>query len=201
MRIVMRKNQGVKETRKHQGKRVTCLTALGLSLLTAIQPGCATIIKGGEQPIAIKSTPSDATLTVYDERTHEALVNAKTPQVVTLKRGAGYFKNARYRVVIQKENYVPRELMITGGLSGWYLGGNLIFGGLIGYLILDPLTGAMWTLSPDGVDENLPQTSASEQKEASLVVMLKDELPAMSAETLSKLKPLPLEQVDTEAGG
>jgi hypothetical protein len=30
-------------------------------------------------------------------------------------------------------------------MDGWYIG-NILFGGLIGILIVDPLTGAMWKL-------------------------------------------------------
>ena len=32
--------------------------------------------------------------------------------------------------------------------NGWYLAGNFIFGGLLGWLIVDPATGAMWNLKP-----------------------------------------------------
>lgn len=32
-------------------------------------------------------------------------------------------------------------------MNGWYIG-NLLFGGIIGLLIVDPATGAMWTLIP-----------------------------------------------------
>ena len=38
-------------------------------------------------------------------------------------------------------------------LNGWYIG-NVVFGGLIGLLIVDPETGAMWRLdeNPIGVE-------------------------------------------------
>jgi hypothetical protein len=32
-------------------------------------------------------------------------------------------------------------------MDGWYLG-NIVFGGLVGLLVVDPLTGAMWKLDP-----------------------------------------------------
>jgi len=34
----------------------------------------------------------------------------------------------------------------------WYLAGNIVFGGIAGWLIVDPLTGAMWRLSPKEVN-------------------------------------------------
>lgn len=54
-------------------------------------------------------------------------------------------------------------------MDGWYVG-NIIFGGLIGLLLVDPITGAMWKL-PDTAQGNLvidPQYQAAvvEEKEA-----------------------------------
>ncbi len=34
---------------------------------------------------------------------------------------------------------------LSAGLDGWYIG-NILFGGLIGMLIVDPATAAMWKL-------------------------------------------------------
>ena len=42
------------------------------------------------------------------------------------------------------------QLKIDGAINGWYFG-NIIFGGLIGMLAVDPATGAMYTLSPKEV--------------------------------------------------
>jgi hypothetical protein len=39
-------------------------------------------------------------------------------------------------------------------VNGWYIDNNL-FGGLIGMLIVDPITGAMYKLSPDKLDASL----------------------------------------------
>jgi hypothetical protein len=48
---------------------------------------------------------------------------------------------------------------VRAELSGWYFG-NLVFGGIIGMLIVDPLTGSMWNLTPDHIDEKLDATTA-----------------------------------------
>jgi hypothetical protein len=40
---------------------------------------------------------------------------------------------------------------LTADIDGWYFG-NLLFGGLIGILIVDPATGAMWKL-PENVNK------------------------------------------------
>lgn len=39
-------------------------------------------------------------------------------------------------------------------MDGWYFG-NILFGGLIGFLIVDPATGAMYTLKPDTLNVHL----------------------------------------------
>ena len=67
---------------------------------------------------------------------------------VTLKKGRGYFKPENYTVRFTKEGFQPRELKCEGEVNGWYFG-NIIFGGLIGLLAVDPATGAMYTLKPD----------------------------------------------------
>lgn len=67
--------------------------------------------------------------------------------------------------------------MVTGGVSGWYVA-NLLFGGLIGLLIVDPLTGAMYNLSPEDVnavlEANNVKTTANTK---SLTVVLKQDVP------------------------
>ena len=74
---------------------------------------------------------------------------------VTLNRGAGYFKPEIYTIKFDKEGYESKEVVVTGQVNGWYFG-NIIFGGLIlGMLIVDPNTGAMYSLSTDKVDEAL----------------------------------------------
>jgi len=60
-------------------------------------------------------------------------------------------------------------------LNGWYIG-NLLFGGLIGLLIVDPLTGAMWTLDPKDINLILEKKTAGlpSDRRALSVVSLED---------------------------
>jgi hypothetical protein len=44
---------------------------------------------------------------------------------------------------------------LTKKFNAWYLG-NIIFGGLIG-IVIDPITGAIYELSPDQVNAQLQQ--------------------------------------------
>jgi hypothetical protein len=144
---------------------------LSAFLLCMLTLGCASIIRGSNQVVAFKSNPPEAKFKIYDNN-GELIVNNTTPNVVTLKRGNGYFKKKSYKVVVEKEGYQTMEFQIEGKVNGWYLGGNLIFGGLIGYLIVDPLTGAMWTLSPEEINATLPGIVQSLSRNEGLMIVL-----------------------------
>jgi hypothetical protein len=49
----------------------------------------------------------------------------------------------RRKLTLEKEGYDKEEVNIEGDANAWYIAGNLVFGGLIGWLIVDPATGAM----------------------------------------------------------
>lgn len=129
---------------------IACTVALG---------GCATIFNGQHQPVTIKSVPEGATLTVTNSA-GEKIHTGATPATITLKRGAGYFRAESYTLGFAKDGYAPREITITGTMSGWFIG-NILFGGLIGMLAVDPVTGGMYVF-PETVTETLtvaPKTS------------------------------------------
>ena len=127
--------------------------------------GCASIFNGQTQPVTIRSQP-DGAIIVVTNRAGESIHTGTAPATLTLKRGAGYFKSETYTVVLKKEGFADREMTITGSLSGWYIG-NILFGGLIGMLAIDPATGGMYTF-PESVTGTLDaaagtKTSRSEQ--------------------------------------
>lgn len=148
-----------------------------LCLLFGLLPliACATIIKGGDQKVAFQSTPTGAKVSVFDA-SGMLVGDGTTPITLPLKKGSSYFQAAKYRVVFEATGHQKKEIWITGSLeAGWYLLGNLVVGGLIGWLIIDPLTGAMWTLSPDTVNATLdPGVSRTG---ADLRVALASEIP------------------------
>jgi len=130
--------------------------------------GCATIMHGGHQRVAINSSPAGARVLVKDEYGREVL-KQQTPCVAVLKRGSGYFGGASYTVTVEKPGYESAGMAITPTLSGWYTVGNFFIGGLIGWLVVDPLSGGMWTLRPKAVNLSLPkrQAAATDERGAS----------------------------------
>lgn len=146
--------------------------------------GCATIFSGGMQTVTIKSTPSEARLKIYN-KAGALISNSETPQTIALKRSRGFFSGETYTVVLEKENYEKEEIIIKSRLNQWYLG-NAFLGAWLGLIIIDHVTGAMWTLSPDMVSAELTKT-LSEKNEMQLTIALKSSVPA---KYLDKLQPI-----------
>jgi len=136
-------------------REATVAAAIGVGIGLS---GCATIVHGGPRPISVASTPVGATVSIYDR--NNALVQTNTtPFVAQLPTKYSYFKGQRYRLVFQLAAHAPAEVRLEPSLSGWYFG-NIVFGGVIGMLIVDPLTGAMYNLSPEKIEQPLSATQA-----------------------------------------
>jgi hypothetical protein len=149
-------------------------TIFFVSLITL--SSCASIVSKTSYQIPINSSPSDANITITN-RKGEKIFDGRTPTIVKLRNGAGFFTKAEYVVKFEKEGYNPKTVVLTYDLNGWYFG-NLVFGGLIGFLIVDPATGAMFRPDMKIVNETLSQATASlEPEEGKLKIYSIDEIP------------------------
>lgn len=110
------------------------ITAVVSSILLS---SCATIISGSKQLIKFTSKPSSATVFIDEVEV------GKTPFEVRLKR------KKEHHVMIKLEGYKTFETNLTKKINAWYIG-NIGLGGLIG-IIIDPITGAMYKLSPSEI--------------------------------------------------
>lgn len=155
-----------------QKKYLKIFGIIGLfALIAVVALGCASIVSKSEWPVRIGSTPEQADITITDIGEGKKVFIGKTPTTVTLSSKGGYFKGKTYRVAVSKEGYMPQTAEIRSTMNGWYIG-NLLFGGLIGFLIVDPLTGAMWTLDPKDINLILEKKTAglpSDQRALSVV--------------------------------
>jgi len=124
-----------------------------------ILSGCASIVSMSSYPISINSTPSGAKINVNNKK-GMTVYSGNTPANFKLKAGAGFFSKASYTVSFNMDGYDTRTVPIDFKLDGWYFG-NIIFGGLIGILIVDPATGAMWKLDTEFVNETLSKDTAN----------------------------------------
>jgi hypothetical protein len=121
--------------------------------------GCATIVHSGPRAITVASAPVGAKVSIYD-RSNTLVMTNTTPFIAQLPTKYGYFKGQDYRLVFEMSGHATAEVNLTSSVSGWYFA-NLLFGGVIGMLIVDPLTGAMYNLSPEKIDQTLTATRAS----------------------------------------
>ena len=58
-----------------------------------------------------------------------------------------------------RRDRLPKKVPVTFKVDGWYWG-NLVIGGLLGFLVIDPATGAMYKLHEKSILETLNKPSA-----------------------------------------
>jgi len=112
--------------------------------------------------VRVDSMPTGANVTVADKR-GAILQSGVTPVFFALKSSDGFFTSAKYYFTFSKDGHLNTTTHLNARLDEWYLG-NCIFGGLIGFLIIDPITGAMWRL-PDQASVTLTPTRVSDAKD------------------------------------
>ena len=154
---------------------------VALLIIPLLFTGCASILDGGTKTVQINSNPEGATVTIFNKAGKEISVNT-TPASIALNRG-GFYSTEDYKLHFEMPGYYPYEAHVASSIDGWYFG-NIIFGGLIGILIVDPATGDMWTLSPRELNCNLVSSATS---------LTPEQLKAaeLNANPVSKSKPSP----------
>ncbi|GAK35652.1 peptidase associated/transthyretin-like domain-containing protein [Bacteroides graminisolvens] len=161
--------------------RKTC--ALLLSGIIILGSSCASIVSKSKYPITINSRPSDAKITITDKK-GVTVFSGLTPAMLKLDAGAGFFSKARYQVTFEKDGYVSRTVPVNFKLDGWYFG-NILFGGLIGLLIVDPATGAMYKIDTEFLDETLEKENGGVSAKANELRILDiNDIPAEWKEKL-----------------
>jgi hypothetical protein len=129
-----------------------------LSAVAILTTGCASIVHSGPREIPVASSPPGATVTIFDRDGNQVLKQS-TPFTASLKPKYRYFQGQQYRVVFEMPGYQPAEVHLKSAISGWYFA-NIVFGGLVGMVWVDPATGAMYNLMPNKIDQKLaPQST------------------------------------------
>ncbi|GAB3027740.1 PEGA domain-containing protein [Niabella terrae] len=124
-----------------------------IAVAVLLTQSCATIFTGSRQKFTIESTPSEAKITITDIDQKEVFTGV-TPATVKLKKGAGFFYKNEYLVKLSTDGYEDKIVPIKFGINGWYFG-NIIVGGALGMVIVDPATGAMWQSRKSEIIEEL----------------------------------------------
>jgi hypothetical protein len=116
--------------------------------LAFFMASCASIVSKSEYPVSLTSSPAGVKVLV--KKNGMVIHQGVTPSMVTLSARGGFFSPAKYQVEFSKKGGSTQTVPLTADIDGWYFG-NILFGGLIGILIVDPATGAMWKL-PENVN-------------------------------------------------
>ena len=149
-------------------------TAFLFVVAAVVLAGCASIVSKSEYPVAITSNPIGADFVVKRDN-GVPVASGVTPATITLAASDGYFKPAKYTVEFRRKGVV-QSVPLTAKIDGWYFG-NLLFGGvIIGMLIVDPATGAMWRLNDTAV-ATFQQTADSTSGQRALRIVNIDKVP------------------------
>ncbi len=154
------------------------LVFLGLSFILVVMfQSCASIFSASKYPVQLQSTPDRADVVITD-RNGVSVFNGQTPAVVTLKAKSGFMKKAIYNIKFSKKGYSSKTYSISASLDGWYWA-NLLLGGVVGMLIVDPASGAMFQIDKNFIDATLSKESLSlkEKKSNELRVYDISEIP------------------------
>lgn len=124
-----------------RNKIISCSLAL-----TFLMTSCATIVSGSKQNVKFSSNPTSATIFIDEVEV------GKTPFEIKLAR------KSEHSVMLKLEGYQTYQTKLTKKFNAWFLG-NILIGGLIG-IIIDPITGAIYNLSPDEINAQMSKGTA-----------------------------------------
>lgn len=148
---------------------------------------CATIVGDKNQLMPVASSPGGALIVITDEKGAQVF-KGTTPTSVTLQKSDGsYWGKKSYTVEISKKGYQKQVIPVTASANGWYLGGNFVFGGLIGWFIVDPFNGAMYTLAPKEINATLGNSVAQQDEPQGISIVLLEDLSPEDRQRLVRL--------------
>jgi len=154
-----------------------------LVLFAVLMSGCSSIVSDSKYNVAISSEPSQAAF-ILKNKAGLTVHSGNTPASISLDASSGFFKGETYTLIINKEGYEEKTVEIDSSIDGWYYG-NLIFGGILGFLIIDPATGAMFKL-PEVSNTSLTLKN-EEIMEETLTISFIDDIPESHRASLVRI--------------
>ena len=118
-----------------------------------IMSSCATIFSSSKYKLSVGSNPSDAKFKVTN-REGKKVYEGKTPKEIELKANSSFFIKQSYKINFPDHK---KSFNVECEIDPWYWV-NLVLGsgGILGFFIIDPLTGAMYKLKTNSIEANLP---------------------------------------------
>ena len=124
-----------------------------LGICSIILSSCASIVGSTSETLSINSNVKNPTVKITNNKNIPIYLGS-APTSINLKKKESFFNGETYTITAEKDGYIPTTHILDTSLSGWYWG-NILFGGLIGMLIVDPATGAMWTFEDENIFLNM----------------------------------------------
>jgi len=145
---------------------------VGCCGLITLLTGCASIMCGPNQEVKFDSRPEGAQVLVYDAR-GDIIFQQPTPCVARLaRRDPDTMEGGTYVALVRKEGFEPVQIPLNGLVNRAYTA-NILNGG-IGYAV-DPMTGSMWTLTPQGMDPKTVTERVGFFKDEGFLILLREE--------------------------
>lgn len=149
-------------------KQLTTKTlSLCLAAFILLNSSCATIFGRSNYKVTVNSNPPGASIVVTDKKGIE-IYKGPTPATINVKSSAGYFAKAQYQIKFNLSGYDEKIVTVNSKLNGWYFG-NILLGGVIGMLIIDPASGAMYKINDTEVSESLQKTANAQVSELKVI--------------------------------
>ncbi|MBT5432258.1 MAG: hypothetical protein P8Q36_16380 [Alphaproteobacteria bacterium] len=127
-----------------------------LSAFLVVLAGCATVVGGTTQSVALKTQPDGASCVLEREGVVIVTVRA-TPETVEIERAS-----SPIRMVCSKARHLDASRVVLSGFEG-FAAGDLVFGGLVG-IVIDASSGAA-NRYPSEISVMLPPANFDSQAE------------------------------------
>ena len=95
--------------------------------------------------VVVNTNPSDCNVKVVNDA-GMTIFSGKSPCFLNLNSSDGFFNPSHYTFNVSKDGYGEQSFKLGAGIDPWYAVGNIFFGGIIGWFIIDSLTGSVWKL-------------------------------------------------------
>jgi len=130
-------------------KLKTLLFCFAASLLLS---SCASVFSKSSYYVKIDSDPPGAPFIIKDK--NDFIVNSgTTPKTVKVRSSDGYFDKAWYLVEFTAPDSSVYRHPITFHVDGWYF--LNIYSNFFGWVLVDPLTGSMYTIDKEKIKAKL----------------------------------------------
>lgn len=136
-------------------------------LLLFVSSSCASLVSKSTYPIQIGVNPPGANvvITQHSKKNGDKVIyEGQAPCIAVLSASEGYFKKSSYTLELSADDRQSKKIPLTFGVDGWYWG-NIFLGGLIGWLIVDPATGAMYAPHQKVILETLGKNNSTSRAE------------------------------------